>query len=66
MNHGKQKIYFGWLSPHITIPTTITPRPRTLIENIFMNTVNKPSISGNLMCSISDHLAVSYLPKTKC
>ena len=66
MNHGKQKIYFGSLSPHITIPTIITPRPRTLIENIFMNTVNKPSISGNLMCSISDHLAVSYLPKTKC
>ena len=51
------KIYFGLLSPHITIPTRITPRSRTLIDNIFTNTVDEPSISGNLMCSISDHLA---------
>ena len=51
------KIYFGSLSPHITIPTRITPRSRTLIDNIFTNTMDEPSISGNLMCSISDHLA---------
>ena len=51
------KIYFGSLSPHITIPTRITPRSRTLIDNIFANTVDEPSIRGNLMCSISDHLA---------
>ena len=51
------KIYFGSLTPHITIPTRITPRSRTLIDNIFMNTVDEPSISSNLMCSISDHLA---------
>ena len=60
------KIYFGLLSPHITLPTRITPCSRTLIDNIFTNTVDEPSISGNLMCSISDHLAVSYLPRTKC
>ena len=51
------KIYFGSLSPYITIPNRITPRSRTLIDNIFTNTVDEPSISGNLMCSISDHLA---------
>ena len=51
------KIYFGSLTPHITIPTRITPRSRTLIHNTFANTVDEPSISGNLMCSISDHLA---------
>ena len=43
--------------PHITIPTRITPRSRTLIDNIFANTVDEPSIRGNLKCSISDHLA---------
>ena len=50
------KIYFGLLTPHITIPTRITPRSRTLINNIFTSTVDEPSVSGNLMCSISDHL----------
>ena len=33
------KIYFGLLTPHITIPTRITPQSRTLIDNIFTNTV---------------------------
>ena len=51
------KIYFGSLTLHITIPTKITPHSRTLIDNIFMNTVDEPSISGNLMCYISDHQA---------
>ena len=51
------KIYFGSFSPQITIPTRITPRSRTLVENIFTDNVGEPSISGNLMCSISDYLA---------
>ena len=50
------KIYFGLLT-RITIPTRIIPRSRKLIDNIFTNTVDQPGISGNLMCSISDHLA---------
>ena len=29
------KIYFRSLTPHITIPTRITPHSRTLIDNIF-------------------------------
>ena len=28
-----------------------------MIDNIFTNTVDEPSISGYLMCSIFDHLA---------
>ena len=43
------KIYFGSFSPQITIPTRITPRST--------DNVGEPSISGNLMCSISDYLA---------
>ena len=52
------KICFGSLSPHITIPTRITPCSRTLIDNIFTNTVDEPSISGNLMCTVSDFLFI--------
>ena len=51
------KIYFGPLTPRITIATRIAPHSRSLTDNIFTNTVNEPSINGNLMCSISDHLA---------
>ena len=51
------KIYFGPLTPRITIATRIAPHSRSLTDNIFTNTVNEPSINGNLTCSISDHLA---------
>ena len=36
------KIYFGSLTLHITIPTKITPHSGTLIDNIFMKTVDEP------------------------
>ena len=45
------------LAPKITIPTRITTRSRTLIDNIFTNSVDESSITGNLECCISDHLA---------
>ena len=51
------QVYFGFLFPQITIPTKMTLRSKTLIDNIFTNTVNKFSISNNLLCSISDYLA---------
>ena len=35
----------------------MTVRSRTLIDNIFTNTVEENSTSGNLECCISDHLA---------
>ena len=43
------------LLPLILKPTRITPQSKTLIDNIFTN-VLKPHTSGNLTCSISDHL----------
>ena len=49
-------MYSSSLSPQITIPTRITPRSRTLIDNIFINSTDKSSVSGNLSYSISDHL----------
>ena len=43
--------------PHITSPTRITPRSKTLIDNIFSTDCTENSISGNIITSISDHLA---------
>ena len=45
------------LTPQITIPTRLTVRSRTLIDNIFTNSFEENSTSGNLECCISDHLA---------
>lgn len=50
------QMYFGSSSPQITIPTRIIPRSRT-VDSIFTNTVNEFAISGNLLGSVSDHLA---------
>ena len=44
------------LTPQITIPTRLTVRSRTLIDNIFTNSIEENSTSGNLECCISDHL----------
>ena len=46
---------FGLL-PTILRPTRITCRSTTLIDNIFSNFGDVATISGNLVCSISDHL----------
>ena len=44
--------------PHIILPTRITPNSRTLIDNIFSNSLNfLQGTSGNFTFSISDHLA---------
>ncbi|MEO2220739.1 MAG: reverse transcriptase family protein, partial [Nitrosopumilus sp.] len=43
--------------PHIVLPTRITSNSKTLIDNIFSNSVNfEKGISGNITASISDHL----------
>ena len=44
------------LIPHIILPTRITTRSKTLIDNIFTNSFNSSFISGNIITSISDHL----------
>ena len=45
----------NYFLPHITFPTRITARPRTLIDNIFCNCSDVNIVSGNLTISISDH-----------
>ena len=44
--------------PHIIHPTRVTLNTKSLIDNIFSNSINfKDGISGNLTISLSDHLA---------
>ena len=44
--------------PHITLPTRVTNRSQTLIDNIFSNNPEfENCTSGNFTFSISDHLA---------
>ena len=45
------------LLPLILRPTRITTHSKTLIDNIFINIISPENISGNITCSISDHLA---------
>ena len=45
------------LTPQITVPTRLTVRSKTLIDNIFTNSVEESTISGNLEFCVSDHLA---------
>ena len=47
---------FFFLLPQIVLPTRITETSKTLIDNIFSN-ITESSVSGNLLYSISDHLA---------
>ena len=44
------------LLPYITLPTRITNRSQTLIDNIFSNSTDSRIISGNLTSTVSDHL----------
>ena len=44
------------LLPYITLPTRITNRSETLIDNIFSNSTNTSILSGNLTSTVSDHL----------
>ena len=44
------------LLPYITLPTRITNRSQTLIDNIFSNSTSNQIISGNLTSTVSDHL----------
>ena len=44
------------LIQQILLPTRLTSRSKTLIDNIFVNHVNTATTSGNLTCTVSDHL----------
>ena len=50
-------IYSNSLVPYIILPTRITHRSKTLIDNIFFNEINEVAFSGNLITDISDHHA---------
>ena len=47
--------------PYITLPTRITDRSQTVIDNIFSNSTNTNIISGNLSTFISDHLPQFFI-----
>ena len=50
--------------PHILQPTRITDHTATLIDNIFFNSSEFFSISGNLVCDLTDHLPIFLLLNT--
>ena len=43
--------------PHILQPTRITDHTATLIDNIFFNSIEHFTISGNIVYDLTDHLA---------
>ena len=51
------QMYSTSLVPHITCPTRITSHSRTLTNNIFSTVISENAMSGNIVTSISDHLA---------
>ena len=51
------QMYSASVAPPITSPTRITSHSRTLIDNIFSMDISENAISGNIVMSISDHLA---------
>ena len=50
-------MYASFLLPYISTPSRVTPRSKTLIDNIFSNNIEDGSISGNIVTTISDHYA---------
>ena len=64
LNFGKKRgthqfleeLFHNNYTPQITLPTRITDRLATLIDNIFLNTQLHKQTSGSITTSISDHL----------
>ena len=50
-------MYASFLLPYISTPSRVTPRSKTLIDNIFSNIIEDGGISGNIVTTISDHYA---------
>ena len=50
-------MYSKLLLPNISSPTRITSTSATLIDNIFTNDYDNTFTSGNLVTTLSDHLA---------
>ena len=51
-----QTNYSHFFKPSIVRPTRVTPLSKTLIDNIFTNSLENINFSGNIISSISDHL----------
>ena len=51
------QIYSCSLIPRIISPTRLTPRSKTLIDNIFSTDTANEVITGNILTTLSDHLA---------
>ena len=51
-------LYSLSLYPKITRPSRITSHSASLIDNIFTNQIDNDTVSGLLVCDISDHLPV--------
>ena len=62
MTHTLTQLNFSILldricfQPHITKPTRITDHSATLIDHIYFNSMEHRTISGNILCDITDHL----------
>ena len=64
LNFGKKRgthqfleeLFHNNYTPQITLPTRITDRSNTLIDNNFLNAQLHKQTSGNITTSISDHL----------
>ena len=50
-------MYASFLLPFISTPSRVTPRSKTLIDNIFSNNIEDGSISGNIVTTTSDYYA---------
>ena len=63
VNQFLEKIIVKTFIPQITLPTRITEKTVTLIDNIFTNSYkhNSNSVSGNITTYISDHLPQSLI-----
>ena len=51
-----EQLFNNNFTPQITLPTRITEKTATLIDNIFVNGQTQKYNSGNITMSISDHL----------
>ena len=55
--HFLDDMYSNSFTPDITLPTCITPRSKTLIDDIFYHNFSESIISGILITAISNYLA---------
>ena len=56
-----QMMSSSFFTPHILQPTRITSNTQTLIDNIFFNSIDFKTSSGNLEYHISDHLIQYFI-----